>query len=106
MNYDVMMKAEGNKEMKRQEAQAAEAGRNEVAGSLAAQEYARERHLLAVAAIEILQQLGYLNNEELEALAEFAPVQRIYNWRKLEIGQSRTIFKLEKENGRNKNKSS
>jgi hypothetical protein len=37
MNYDVMMKAEGNKEMKRQEAQAAEAGRNEVAGSLAAQ---------------------------------------------------------------------
>ena len=32
-----MMKAEGNKEMKRQEAQAAEAGRNEVAGSLAAQ---------------------------------------------------------------------
>ena len=37
MNYDGMMKAEGNKEMKRQEAQAAEAGRNEVAGSLAAQ---------------------------------------------------------------------
>ena len=37
MNYDVMMKAEGNKEMKRQEAQAAEAGRDEVAGSLAAQ---------------------------------------------------------------------
>jgi hypothetical protein len=37
MNYDVMMKAEGNKEMKRQEEQAAEAGRNEVAGSLAAQ---------------------------------------------------------------------
>lgn len=37
MNYDVMMKAEGNKEMKRQEAQAAEAGRNEVVGSLAAQ---------------------------------------------------------------------
>ena len=37
MNYDMMMKAEGNKEMKRQEAQAAEAGRNEVAGSLAAQ---------------------------------------------------------------------
>ena len=37
MNYDTMMKEEGNKEMKRQEAQAAEAGRNEVAGSLAAQ---------------------------------------------------------------------
>ena len=37
MNYDVMMKAEGNKEMKRQEAQAAEAGRNEVAGSESAQ---------------------------------------------------------------------
>ena len=37
MNYDATMKAEGNKEMKRQETQAAEAGRNEVAGSLAAQ---------------------------------------------------------------------
>ena len=37
MNYDATMKAEGNKEMKRQEVQAAEAGRNEVAGSLAAQ---------------------------------------------------------------------
>ncbi|NBW37637.1 MAG: hypothetical protein EBR30_21990 [Cytophagia bacterium] len=37
MNYDTMMKEEGNKEMKRQEAQAAEAGRNEVAGSLSAQ---------------------------------------------------------------------
>jgi len=37
MNYDATMKMEGNKEMKRQEAQAAEAGRNEVAGSLAAQ---------------------------------------------------------------------
>lgn len=38
MNYDAMMKAEGNKEMmKRQEAQAAEAGRNEVAGSESAQ---------------------------------------------------------------------
>jgi hypothetical protein len=37
MNYDMTMKTEGNKEMKRQEAQAAEAGRNEVAGSLAAQ---------------------------------------------------------------------
>jgi hypothetical protein len=37
MNYDGMMKMEANKEMKRQDAQAAEAGRNEVAGSLAAQ---------------------------------------------------------------------
>lgn len=37
MNYDMMMMKEGNREMKRQEAQAAEAGRNEVAGSLAAQ---------------------------------------------------------------------
>jgi hypothetical protein len=37
MNYDTMMKEEGNKEMKRQEVQAAEAGRNEVAGSLSAQ---------------------------------------------------------------------
>ena len=37
MNYDMTMMKEGNKEMKRQEAQAAEAGRNEAAGSLAAQ---------------------------------------------------------------------
>jgi len=46
--------------------------------------------------LEILRQLGYLNEEELAELAEFAPVQTIYNWRKLTVGESRTIFKLEK----------
>ena len=46
--------------------------------------------------IEILQQLGYLNKADLAELAEFAPVQTIHNWRKLEVGESRTIFDLEK----------
>ncbi len=55
----------------------------------------------AAVMIEILHQLGYLDAAQLMALAEFAPVQSIYNWRKLRIGESRTIFELEKENGRN-----
>jgi L-asparaginase II len=55
----------------------------------------------AAVMLEILRQLGYLNAEETAALADFAPSQRIYNWRKLEVGESRTIFKMEKHDGRN-----
>ena len=46
--------------------------------------------------VEILRQLGYLDEAALLALAEFAPVQPIDNWRKLHVGESRTIFKLER----------
>lgn len=55
----------------------------------------------AAVMLEILLQLGYLDKSQLAELAEFAPSQTIYNWRKLEVGESRTIFELERENGRN-----
>ena len=48
----------------------------------------------AAVMLEILRQLGYLNDAQLAGLAEFAPVQTIYNWRKLAVGESRTIFKI------------
>ena len=50
----------------------------------------------AAVMVEILRQLGYLNDEDLTELAAFSPVQTIHNWRKLEVGESRTIFKLKK----------
>ncbi len=46
--------------------------------------------------VEILRQLDFLNVIELAELADFAPVQTIYNWRKLPVGESRTIFELER----------
>lgn len=53
----------------------------------------------AAVMVEILRQLGYLTDEDLRELVNFAPVQTIYNWRKLKVGESRTIFELEQEDG-------
>lgn len=50
----------------------------------------------AAVMIEILRQIGYLNEENLKALSKFAPVQKIYNWRNLRVGESRTVFRLER----------
>ena len=46
-----------------------------------------------VAAIEILRQLGALDDEQIAALASFdqRPIQ---NWRKLEVGQLESVFQL------------
>lgn len=48
----------------------------------------------AAVMIEILRQFGILNESELAELAEFGPVNPIFNWRKLRVGESRTIFEL------------
>ena len=53
-------------------------------------------NIRAAVMIEILHQMGYLGAAELAELAEFAPALPIYNWRKLRVGESRTIFELEK----------
>ncbi len=50
----------------------------------------------AAVMLEILFQLGYLNDDDLAQLPEFAPRQTIRNWRKLDVGESRTIFQLER----------
>jgi L-asparaginase II len=46
--------------------------------------------------IEILRQFGILNNTELAELSEFGPINEIFNWRKIKVGESRPVFKLER----------
>ncbi len=48
-------------------------------------------------ALEILKQLGYVSDKELEALAEFGPVKPITNHRKIVVGESRPAFSLKRE---------
>lgn len=46
--------------------------------------------------LEVLRQLGALSAEELEALSKFGPTSPIHNWRKVEVGERRPSFILEK----------
>jgi L-asparaginase II len=47
--------------------------------------------------IEILRQMGYISDKELEALApEFGPVKPVTNWRKMVVGETRPAFTLKK----------
>lgn len=46
-------------------------------------------------ALEVLRQLGALSEDDLDQLAEFGPTFAVYNWRKLEVGIARPVFKLE-----------
>jgi L-asparaginase II len=48
-------------------------------------------------ALEILKQLGYVSEKELEALAEFGPVRPVTNARKIVVGASRPAFSLNRE---------
>ena len=48
-------------------------------------------------ALEILKQLGYVSDKELEALAEFGPIRPITNARKIVVGESRPAFSLKRE---------
>jgi len=48
-------------------------------------------------ALEILKQLGYISDSELEALAEFGPVKPITNARKIVVGEAHPIFTLKRE---------
>jgi len=52
----------------------------------------------AAVMIEILRQIGILNESELAELIEFGPVNPILNWRKLTVGESRPVFELRKAN--------
>ena len=46
--------------------------------------------------IEILRQFGILNKTELAELSEFGPINEIFNWRKIKVGESRPVFELER----------
>ena len=48
-------------------------------------------------ALEILKQLGYISQAELEELAEFGPVRPVTNARKIVVGESRPAFSLKRE---------
>jgi len=48
----------------------------------------------AAVMLEILRQLGSLNKSELDELAEFGPINPIFNWRKIDVGESRPVFEL------------
>ena len=48
-------------------------------------------------ALEILRQMGYINEKELEMLAaDFGPVKPVTNWRKLVVGEARPAFTLQR----------
>jgi L-asparaginase II len=53
----------------------------------------KERAIPAVS-IEVLRQLGALNQEELASLSAYGPVKQIKNWRKLVVGEARPCFNL------------
>jgi L-asparaginase II len=44
--------------------------------------------------LEVLHQLGALSSKQLDLLAEFGPRRPIYNWRKIEVGESHPNFQL------------
>ena len=45
--------------------------------------------------LAILQQLGVLTPAEAESLAEWGPNFPIYNWRKILVGEAKTVFELD-----------
>ena len=48
-------------------------------------------------ALEILRQMGYISEKELEMLAtDFGPVKPVTNWRKLVVGETRPAFTLQR----------
>jgi L-asparaginase II len=47
-------------------------------------------------ALEILKQTNILSEKELNSLADFGPLLKVRNWRKIVVGESRTVFALQK----------
>jgi L-asparaginase II len=52
----------------------------------------RARHGVA---LTILQALGALSSAELQEMAAFGPQKQLYNYRKINVGQSRPAFQLD-----------
>ncbi len=51
----------------------------------------------SMVALEVLRQMGYITEKELESLADFGPVKPVLNWRKLVVGEARPTFTLKRE---------
>ena len=54
-------------------------------------------HARPAVALEVLRQLGALDESALESLAEFGPSFTIHNWRKVVVGEGRPCFELRRE---------
>ncbi|MEJ2759286.1 MAG: asparaginase, partial [Anaerolineales bacterium] len=52
------------------------------------------RRARGAVSLEVLRQLGFFSEDELEPLAVFGPVKPIRNWRKLIVGEMRPTFHL------------
>lgn len=50
---------------------------------------------VAAVSLEVMRQLGVFSDRELSALESFGPRRTVKNWRKLEVGEMRPVFKLE-----------
>ena len=48
-------------------------------------------------ALEILRQLGYISQAELDGMEEFGPVRPVVNVRKIVVGESHPAFTLQRE---------
>lgn len=46
--------------------------------------------------LEVLRQMGYIGEGEMDALAEFGPLKPVVNWRKLVVGESRPALALQR----------
>jgi L-asparaginase II len=55
----------------------------------------RRGTISAAVALEILRQLGALNQQQLNAIESFGPVVKVRNWRKLVVGEMRPVFELD-----------
>jgi L-asparaginase II len=51
----------------------------------------------AAVAMEILNQMGVLSPDDLQALQEFGPTFPIYNWRQIKVGEGRPLFMIKPE---------
>ena len=51
-------------------------------------------HARPAVTLEVLRQLGALSSQELKLLSEYGPTFRIFNWRKIEVGEARPCFSL------------
>jgi L-asparaginase II len=52
------------------------------------------RQVRTAVALEVLRQLAALSSDELEVLVDFGPTYKLYNWRKILVGQAYPTFQL------------
>lgn len=59
----------------------------------------REGNVRPAVALDVLQTLGVITEKELAALEEFGPAKPVHNWRKIVVGESHPLVRLERADG-------